>query len=54
MEMVAQMEEAGFVGVTARSLIPGQSFYAFVGTNRGSAVASARPSCAPASSDAKN
>jgi hypothetical protein len=33
MEMVAQMEQAGFVGVTAKSLIPGQSFYAFVGTN---------------------
>ncbi len=34
-EMVAQLEEAGFVGVTARSLIPGESFYAFVGTNPG-------------------
>jgi cyclopropane fatty-acyl-phospholipid synthase-like methyltransferase len=49
MEMVAQMEEAGFVGVTARSLIPGQSFYAFVGTNRGSE----RPYSLPATSAAR-
>jgi hypothetical protein len=33
--MVAQIEEAGFAGVTARSLIPGESFYAFIGTNPG-------------------
>jgi hypothetical protein len=32
-ELVAQLEAAGFSGVTARSLIPGESFYAFVGTN---------------------
>ena len=32
-EMVAQMEKAAFAGVTARSLIPRESFYAFVGTN---------------------
>src|SRR5262245_26711153 len=35
-ELVAQLEEAGFSVVTARSLIPGVSFYAFVGTNLGS------------------
>ena len=35
-ELVAQLEEAGFSGVTARRLIPGESFYAFVGTNLGS------------------
>lgn len=34
-EMVAQMEEAGFTGVKARSLIPTDSFYAFLGTWRG-------------------
>jgi len=31
-EMVAQMEAAGFTQVTKRSLIPSDSFYAFVGT----------------------
>jgi SAM-dependent methyltransferase len=36
-EMVAQIETAGFAGVTARRLIPGESFYAFVGTNPGGA-----------------
>ncbi len=30
-ELVTQLETAGFTGVTARSLIPGESFYAFVG-----------------------
>jgi len=34
-EMVEQIEEAGFADNTARSLIPGESFYAFVGTNPG-------------------
>ncbi len=38
-EMVGQIEEVGFVGVTAKSLIPGEGFYAFVGTNAGSASA---------------
>lgn len=32
-ELIAQIEAAGFVGVTARSLIPGESFYAFARTN---------------------
>jgi SAM-dependent methyltransferase len=32
-EMVAQIEKAGFAGVTAKRLIPGESFYSFVGTN---------------------
>jgi len=36
-ELVAQMGEAGFAGVTARRLVPGESFYAFVGTNPGGA-----------------
>jgi SAM-dependent methyltransferase len=31
-EMVAQMEAAGFTAVTKKSLIPSDSFYAFVGT----------------------
>jgi hypothetical protein len=35
-ELVAQLEAAGFSGVTARRLIPRASFYAFVGTNLGS------------------
>ena len=33
-EMAAQLEEAGFLDVTRRSLIPGESFYSFVGANR--------------------
>lgn len=33
-EMVAQMAQAGFADVTARSLIPGESFFAFVGALR--------------------
>ena len=32
-EIVARTEEAGFVSVTARSVIPGESVHAFVGTN---------------------
>lgn len=32
-EMVTQLKAAGYVGVTATSLIPEESFYAFVGTN---------------------
>lgn len=31
--MVAQLGEAGFDGVSARGLVPGESFYAFTGTN---------------------
>jgi len=34
-ELAAQLAAAGFAGVAARSLIPGESFYAFVGTNPG-------------------
>ena len=34
-ELVAPLEAAGFVGVAAHSLIPGESFYAFVGTHPG-------------------
>ena len=30
-EMVAQMKEAGFADVKRRTLIPGESFYSFVG-----------------------
>lgn len=30
-EMVAQMKEAGFAAVQRRRLIPGESFYSFVG-----------------------
>jgi predicted O-methyltransferase YrrM len=33
-EMVAQMKEAGFAEVRRRSLIPGESFYSFVGVAR--------------------
>jgi 4-hydroxy-2,2'-bipyrrole-5-carbaldehyde O-methyltransferase len=32
-EMAAQLEEAGFVDIRRRSLIPGESFYSFIGTN---------------------
>ena len=34
-ELVAQLEAAGFAGVAAHSLIPGESFYAFAGTHPG-------------------
>ena len=34
-ELLAQLEVAGFGSTTARSLIPGESFYAFVGMNPG-------------------
>ena len=34
-EMVGQMKDAGFNSVEAKSLIPGESFYAFWGTNPG-------------------
>lgn len=34
-EMADQMKEAGFADIAAKSLIPGQSFYAIVGTNPG-------------------
>jgi SAM-dependent methyltransferase len=34
-ELAAQLAAAGFVGVTTASLIPGESFYAFVGTHPG-------------------
>jgi len=34
-EMVTQIKEAGFTSVAAKSLIPGESFQAFVGTNPG-------------------
>ena len=37
-EMVAQLGEAGFLAVTARSLIPGESFYSFVGAAGGASV----------------
>jgi hypothetical protein len=33
-ELVAQLAAAGFAGVAAHSLIPGESFYAFVATHR--------------------
>jgi SAM-dependent methyltransferase len=33
-EMVAQLEAAGFSEVRRRSLVPGESFYSFVGVNR--------------------
>lgn len=32
-ELIAQIEEAGFVNVTAKRMIPGESFYTFTGTN---------------------
>ena len=34
-EMAGQLEEAGFRQVTRRSLIPGESLHAFVGTTSG-------------------
>ncbi|WP_131741381.1 SAM-dependent methyltransferase [Actinomadura roseirufa] len=36
-DLAAQMEDAGFTGVRARRLIPGEQFRAFVGTNRATA-----------------
>jgi SAM-dependent methyltransferase len=32
-EMASQLEQAGFLDITRRSLIPGESLHAFVGTN---------------------
>ncbi len=32
-ELIAQMTEAGFAQVRSKSLIPGESFHAFVGTS---------------------
>jgi len=34
-ELAGQMAAAGFVGVASTSLIPGESFYASIGTNPG-------------------
>jgi SAM-dependent methyltransferase len=34
-EMEAQLQEAGFIEVTARSLIPGEGFYGFIGATHG-------------------
>jgi SAM-dependent methyltransferase len=34
-EMAAQMVQAGYAGIAAKNLVPGQSFYAFLGSNPG-------------------